>query len=65
MTPRNEAKTAPAKREGWIIIETWKAKYSTHRLTLGSESLFETEEQAREFLGTVDDYHIAKVEWEE
>ena len=63
---------APVKRAGWIIIETWEAKNrsdravfldSTHRLKLGSESLFETEEQAREFLGPVDDYHIAKVEW--
>ena len=55
----------PEKREGWIIIELWRAEHTTRRLMLVSESLFETEERAREFLGPVDDFRIAKVEWEE
>ena len=66
MTTRNEAKTAPIKRTGWIICRPWLLSSGNYNLEPAYSVIFPTEEQAREAFGErLDDYQIARVEWEE
>ena len=68
MTPRHEAKTAPVKREGWIVIQPVRGVYGTCYAEMLHGIIFETAENARDAFVGIEEwsgYQVAKVEWEE